>query len=305
VADRVLRQRATPPGDPGGHRRPLDPGGRREVGGGQRGQFGVFALQQRLLPDPADRTADDVDRIALIEQVRPLDRGERDRLDRVPVDRGHQVTAPGRHRRERRTPVRERDDRHARVAELAERGHRRGRARHPGQQPPGRPGRHREYHRVGVDRFRRRRRSHGEPPPAFGPGQLAHHRAGADRRPRRLRQHLGQRAEPAGERAEHLPNRSCSGPRRGQQGPGRFRQGPEPPRRGGQRRQRRLEGKLRGKPRVHAAEQRVDQPVDNLGAEPGRHVAGDRDVAVVRGSRQLEVPRGPRDTLLGHHPGRG
>ena len=307
MADRVLRQRAAPPGDPAGHRGALDPGGGREIGGGQRGQFGVVALEHGLLADPADRAADDVDRIALVEQVRPFDGGERDRLDRAPVDGRHQEPAPLRHRGERRTPVGECHDRHAGVAELAERGHGAGRARHIGQQPPGRPGRDRDDHRVGVDDLRRRRRAHSEAPSAFGAGQLAHHRAGADRGARRLREDLRQRAEPARERAEHRPGRRRGnrGGRGGQQRTGCLGQRPESPRRGGQRRQRRVEGKLRGQPRVHPAEQRVDQPVDDLGPEPGPDILRDGHITVARGSRQLQVADRARDAIAGHHAGRG
>ena len=72
-------------------------------------------------------------------------------------------------------------------------------------------------------------------------------------------------------------------------------------RRGGERREGRGERQVFGPARVHAAEQRVDQPVDDLGAEPGADVLGDGDVAGLSGQLGL-VPR-PRDALGGDDPG--
>ena len=77
------------------------------------------------------------------------------------------------------------------------------------------------------------------------------------------------------------------------------------PRGSRQRRHGRVEGQLRRASRVHAAEQRVDQPVDDLRAEPGSDVLRDRHVAVPGRRRQIEVTRGAGDSGIGHHAGPG
>ena len=71
----------------------------------------------------------------------------------------------------------------------------------------------------------------------------------------------------------------------------------------GQAGQRRLEGQFLGPPGVHPAEQRVNEPVHDLLAEPGRHVTLHRHVAVpVRGG-QPGLLAGPLQPFGREEPG--
>ena len=71
----------------------------------------------------------------------------------------------------------------------------------------------------------------------------------------------------------------------------------------GQARQRRLERQLLRPPGVHPAEQRVDEPVHDLPAEPGAHVAGHRHVAVPVGHGQFRLLAGPGQPVRREQPG--
>ena len=195
----------------------------------------------------------------------------------------------------------------------------------PPRAAAGRAGGQGEDHRVGVDQFLRRRRSDREPPAnpgtrrgrgrrrGWGWGQRPGHRGRPDLRARSLGQEGRQQAQSPGERGENRPAGPGAGrcpvltPGRNrdrwrEQRACRLRQRPVAPRRGGQRRHRRVEGQVRGTSRVHPAEQRVDQPVDDLRAEPGSDVIRHRHVAIPNRRRQLEVLAGPGRTFAGHHP---
>ncbi len=69
--------------------------------------------------------------------------------------------------------------------------------------------------------------------------------------------------------------------------------------------QRRLKGQVFTPPGVDAAEQRVDQTVDQFLAEPATHFARHRFIALAAGARQAEVLPRPGDTVRGQNPGRG
>ncbi len=71
----------------------------------------------------------------------------------------------------------------------------------------------------------------------------------------------------------------------------------------GQRAEGRVEGQFLRPARVDPAEQRIDQPVDHLGAEPGPDVGGDGRVAVPRRGRPVQVLAGPGQPLSRQHPG--
>jgi hypothetical protein len=72
---------------------------------------------------------------------------------------------------------------------------------------------------------------------------------------------------------------------------------------GGQRGERGLEGKILGASGVDAAEERVDEPVDDLDAEPRADVLGDRCVRRLEGPGRLGP--GARDALGGDDAGGG
>ena len=103
-----------------------------------------------------------------------------------------------------------------------------------------------------------------------------------------------------------VPGPPCAGRfrRRGWQQRGR-RAGQRGMRAGrlGQAGQRRLEGQFLRPPGVHPAEQRVDEPVHDLRAEPGPHVPGHRDVAVPVGRGQIRLPAGPVQPVGREQPG--
>ena len=252
---------------------PRDPGRGGQVGSSQGNELAVVTLQDGFLADPADRAAHEDQPRRAVPQVRPLDRGERDRLHRPPVHRRDEVSTGLRELRERRVRVGQGDDGHARVADLAERRGGPGRAWHPAEQPAGRAGGQGEDDRVGVEVLGGVRRADGQPPAARPAGQLADHGPGPDLGARGGGQGGRQQAQAPVQRGEHggpgpglggRGRQECGG-RRGQRGMGAGRLG--------QAGQRRLEGQFLGPPGVHPAEQRVNQPVHDLLAEPGRHVA--------------------------------
>ena len=77
------------------------------------------------------------------------------------------------------------------------------------------------------------------------------------------------------------------------------------PRGRGEPGQRRLERQLLRPACVHAAEQRIDQPVHEFLAEPRGHVAGDGHVAVARGRGQRGVGPGAGQPGSGEDPRAG
>ncbi len=94
-------------------------------------------------------------------------------------------------------------------------------------------------------------------------------------------------------------------PGRGHQRARRLGQRRVPPGLTGQRGQRGLEGQFLGAAGVHAAEQRVDEAVHDLLAEPGAHVRGHRYVAVPAGRGQVEVTPGAGHPVRRDKPGLG
>ena len=63
-------------------------------------------------------------------------------------------------------------------------------------------------------------------------------------------------------------------------------------------------GRERARPAgVHPAEQRLDEPVDDLVAEPGGHQVADGDVAVDLGGRERRLGPDPGQPLVGQHAG--
>ncbi len=177
--------------------------------------------------------------------------------------------------------------------------------------PAGRAGRARTT-RVRGDLLRRRGGANGQPPAGGGPGQLPDRRAGPDDRAGGPGQHGGQRAQSAGQRGEHRRpfRRRGSGlaralrlRRSGQQGCRGLGQRAVRRRRLGQRAEGRGEGQFLRPARVDTTEQRIDQPVDHLGPEPGPDVGGDGRVTVPRRGRPVQVLAGPGQPLIGQHPG--
>lgn len=71
---------------------------------------------------------------------------------------------------------------------------------------------------------------------------------------------------------------------------------------GGDRRHRRVEGEPFDEPGVHAAEQGLDEAVDDLAAEAGPDVVGDGHVGAARRLGQDEVERDARQPGRGQHP---
>ncbi len=168
------------------------------------------------------------------------------------------------------------------------------------QQPRGRGGGGGEDHRVGVQVLGVGGRADGEPPARRRALELADHRVRADVGARGLGHRLRQRADPGRQRDEDrrrlrggtagrggacrrllLLSAAAAGRRWREQRGGRLGQGGVPARRRGERGERGLEGQVLGPARVHAAEQRVDEPVNDLDAEPRADVLGDRRVAAL------------------------
>ena len=73
----------------------------------------------------------------------------------------------------------------------------------------------------------------------------------------------------------------------------------------GEGRQRRVEGQFLGPARVDAAQQRVDDAVHDFLAEPGRHVAGHRHIAVAPRGGQVRLPPRPGQARRRQHAGAG
>ncbi len=72
-----------------------------------------------------------------------------------------------------------------------------------------------------------------------------------------------------------------------------------------QRGQRRLERQVLAAPRVDAAEQRIDEPVHELSAEPPANPAGHRLIGVAARVRQAEVLPRPRQAGVGQDASSG
>ena len=184
----------------------------------------------------------------------------------------------GRARRDLRRLERQRHHGHRRVLDRRQLG--RGTRRHVGEQPRRRRRGGREHHRVGLDELGVGGRPDDEREAGVRPPQLAHGRRAAYLDP--LGERLGQARQTARDTGEHRHVRD------GHLG---VEQTPALGRRH-QLRHGRPRGQLPGVAGVDAAEQRLDQPVDDLVPEPARDQVADRDVLVER-----------QPGLLGRHPG--
>ena len=97
--------------------------------------------------------------------------------------------------------------------------------------------------------------------------------------------------------AVRAAGRGCRGARRGRPGSAAVAARPE-------LRHGRPRGQPPGVAGVHPAEQRLDEPVDDLVAEPGRDLVADRDVLVERRRRGQGSRARSRATSRGEHPAR-
>ena len=255
-------------------------------------------------------------RYARAAEVDPLRRGVRDRLDHPALGGGHQQAAAGEPGGRRR--IAEGDDRDAGVVDRGQLGA--GGRCEAGEQR-GRLGRGRgDHHRVGVQRGRPRRRPGHQPEAGRGGLDPAHRQAEPDLGGGGTRDRRGQRAEAAaqgGERRAGHPSAGLPGlPRGGVPGTpsgGSQRRRPAG-QRGGHAGHGRVQGQQVGPAGVDPAEQRVDQPVHHLPAEPTPDVLSDRHVAVqrlerarrLRGDlgecRRVEHARRAQRLELGRHP---
>ena len=195
----------------------------------------------------------------------------------------------------------QRDDGHARVLDAGQLARRRRRRARPAGGPPCRPA------RPAPPRRRRplRRPAPGRRPaakPSGGAARSAHRRRAGPRPPAARGQRLGQPAQAAGQAGEHRAGRPAA--RRRQPRPGRGQQraalGRQPAR---QRRHRRLQRQLVGPAGVDAAEQRLDQPVDHLVAEPLADQRADRRrPSASGGTASGRLGRDPASAGRGQHP---
>ena len=298
VADGVLRQGAAPALDVGlrgPHREPDRVG---EVVQDHLDQLVVGDLEGGLLAVAAQGAPQHQHLLArgrscLADPV-PLGEGERRRLHRPAVDRRHQEAGPV-HLREGPGREGQGDDRHRGVLDPRER-ERRGRG-DVAEQPGGRSRGRGEDDGVGLDDLGVAGRADHEVPAAVGPaGQVAHGGAGAHGRPGGSCERARQPAHSPADAGEH----------RGRRGRVRWRGG-----RGGGPGERPVlleqrhhlgyggpGGDLAGVAGVHATEQRLHQPVDDLLAEPFLDQVTDADVALAElGRRAARCPgrrgRGP------------
>ena len=193
------------------------------------------------------------------------------------------------------------------------------------QQPGRGRGGHRQHDRVGEDLLGLPGRPEHQPPAARRAAQLAHHRPDPDRRAaagacRRHRRR--QPAEPAADAGEHRPGQpgrfsrrpgdAAAGRADGDAGGARSQhlfhrteQRALDPDGTGELRQGRVQRELVGVAGVHTPEQRLDEPVDDLTAEPCGHEGAERDVATDRGAGQHVVQRDPGQARQGDHPAGG
>ncbi len=197
----------------------------------------------------------------------PLVRRDRRGLDERAVDGRHQEAGAV----ERRPVVEDvRDDRDAGVVDRRQRE--RGIGRNLGQQPRGRRSGGGDDDRVDVDRLDVGRRADREPPAVSRTGDLADGRVESHLDARRRRRR-GSWPTPPTSPANTGPDAVASA--RALAAPASRSRAER-----GDLRRRRLQRELVGVTGVDATEQRLDEPVDDVGAEPSGDELGDRHVTV-------------------------